>query len=46
MNGTLRFANSWGPEWGDHGFGSMSMDVAEKMIDSSQMWAVEAHVDR
>ena len=43
MNGTLRFANSWGPEWGDHGFGSMSMDVAEKMIDSSQMWAVEAY---
>jgi PASTA domain/Papain family cysteine protease len=46
MSGTLRFANSWGPEWGDHGFGSMSTDVAEKMIDTSQMWAVDAHVDR
>jgi hypothetical protein len=44
MSGTLRFANSWGSEWGDHGFGSMSMDVAEKMIDTSQVWAVEARL--
>lgn len=44
MTATLRFANSWGVEWGDHGFGSMSMDVAEKMVDANQMWAVGSRV--
>lgn len=31
----------WGVRWGDKGFGSMSRQVAEKLLKPDQMWAVE-----
>lgn len=44
MGGTeasLRFANSWGNIWGDHGFGTMTEAVASRMLVPDQMWAVD-----
>jgi TIR domain-containing protein/PASTA domain-containing protein/papain like protease len=38
---TLRFAHSWGEQWGDHGFGTMSLETAQLLIDMSNTWAVE-----
>ena len=40
--GVLRFANCWGRAWGDQGFGTMTLEAAESLIDSTNMWAVEA----
>jgi C1A family cysteine protease len=37
----LRFANTWGDQWGDHGFGTMSLETAQLLIDMSNTWAVE-----
>ncbi len=37
---SVRFANSWGPTWGDHGFGSMTREVAEAH-STGEMWGVE-----
>jgi hypothetical protein len=38
--GVLRFANSWGPTWGEHGFGAMTIEAAEATMVVEQMWAV------
>lgn len=40
----LRFAHTWGPSWGDRGFGTMSFDAAEKMLGFDRMWSVELDV--
>jgi hypothetical protein len=40
--GVLRFANSWGPGWGDRGYGTMSPATARALVDTLAMWAVEA----
>jgi hypothetical protein len=34
-----RFAGSWGPEWGDHGFGIMSRETANALV--VETWAIE-----
>jgi len=38
---SIRFVNSWGEGWGDHGFGSMKKDAFRAMFDEALMWAVE-----
>jgi len=38
---SIRFANCWGPTWGDEGFGSMTQEVAGEVLIADQMWAVE-----
>jgi hypothetical protein len=38
--GVFRFANSWGPKWGQEGFGTMSMETAKILIDPKNMWAI------
>jgi Zn-dependent metalloprotease len=38
----LKFAHTWGPGWGDVGFGTMDKDAAREMFQGEQMWAVEA----
>ncbi len=42
---SIRFANAWGPGWGDHGFGTMSEPVARELLQLDQMWAVEVPVN-
>lgn len=37
----LRFAHTWGPSWGDHGFGTMSFEAAQTLLVFNQMWSVE-----
>jgi hypothetical protein len=34
-NDTIKFANDWGKEWGNGGFGSMDFKLAQELIDSS-----------
>jgi C1A family cysteine protease len=38
---SIRFANSWGPDWGDQGFGSMTKDVALALLRGQEMCAVD-----
>ena len=38
----LRFANTWGDQWGDRGFGTMSLQTAQLLVDLNNTWAVEA----
>jgi hypothetical protein len=40
-----RFANSWGWNWGDHGFGSMSGETAKAVLLEDQLWAIEVPWD-
>ena len=40
-SGLLRFANGWGKDWGDKGFGTMNMDTAKAVIEPSSLWAME-----
>ena len=35
-----RFLNNWGVDWGDGGFGSMTLDVARRLLDPEQLWSV------
>jgi C1A family cysteine protease len=35
---TFKFRNSWGPAWGDHGYGYIPYKYAERFIDDS--WAI------
>ena len=42
----LRFAHSWGEQWGDRGFGTMSLQTAQLLIDLNNTWAVEAATER
>ena len=37
----FRFANTWGTDWGDRGFGDMSYTTARELIRSDDIWAVE-----
>jgi hypothetical protein len=37
----LTFAHTWGLRWGDHGFGSMTLEAAQAMFKEEEMWAVE-----
>jgi hypothetical protein len=37
----LRFANTWGDQWGDRGFGTMSLASAKLLVDLGNTWAVE-----
>src|SRR5262249_32035053 len=39
---TFKFANSWGAEWGQRGFGYMTADVAQKIVMEDAIWAVQA----
>jgi hypothetical protein len=36
---SIRFANSWGVNWGDNGFGKMSAESARRAL--KEMWAIE-----
>jgi hypothetical protein len=40
-DGSFGFALTWGPEWGDRGFGYMSRETFEA-VRHGDMWAVEA----
>lgn len=40
--GILRFAHSWGEEWGDKGFGTMSIETAKALVEQQRIWAIEA----
>jgi len=37
-NGLLKFRTPWGPRWGDHGYGYVSHDYAQRFL--SDAWAV------
>src|SRR3954468_14325693 len=37
----LHFAHTWGVEWGQGGFGEMSVEVASATFKDEEMWAVE-----
>jgi Thermolysin metallopeptidase, alpha-helical domain/Caspase domain/Thermolysin metallopeptidase, catalytic domain/Papain family cysteine protease len=37
----LQFAHTWGPNWGERGFGEMTEDTAQALFKDDQMWAVE-----
>jgi Thermolysin metallopeptidase, alpha-helical domain/Caspase domain/Thermolysin metallopeptidase, catalytic domain/Papain family cysteine protease len=39
--GTIIFAHTWGSDWGDSGFGSMSLEAAKATFNQDEMWAVE-----
>ncbi|WP_435011166.1 GNAT family N-acetyltransferase [Tundrisphaera lichenicola] len=39
----LKFVNSWGPEWGDRGIGTISCDYYEKW--SREAWLIDAGLD-
>lgn len=41
--GVLHFAHTWGPKWGDAGFGSMSLETARLLFQGEEMWAVDRH---
>jgi hypothetical protein len=43
--GLFTFAHSWGTSWGADGFGMMSRETAEALLDFSSAWAV-APADR
>lgn len=38
---TIKFANDWGINWGQNGFGRMNIDVARKIMVSSLMFAID-----
>ena len=38
----IHFAHTWGPAWGNLGFGEMALDTAQAIFAGEQMWAVEA----
>lgn len=42
----LRFAHTWGPSWGDRGFGSITFDTAQQLLVFDQMWSVQVDVAR
>jgi hypothetical protein len=37
----LRFAHTWGPSWGDRGFGTIAFETAKQMLVFDQLWSVE-----
>jgi hypothetical protein len=37
----LRFAHSWGPQWGDKGFGTMAIATAKLLLQAQSIWAVD-----
>ena len=41
----IRFANSWGIDWGDDGFGLMTMEVLKK-INGSDLFSLEVPIKR
>jgi hypothetical protein len=38
----IHFAHTWGPAWGDRGFGEMPVETAQATFVGEQMWAIEA----
>src|SRR5439155_7302332 len=38
---TIHFAHTWGPAWGKGGFGEMTVDTAQTILQGNQMWAVD-----
>jgi hypothetical protein len=40
-DGSLTFANSWGTNWGNVGFGHMSVEVAKALLITDQLWGIE-----
>jgi hypothetical protein len=40
------YAHSWSQSWGKQGFGTMSVQTAESLVDLSSTWAVEASAAR
>ncbi len=39
---TFRFAGPWEPNWGDHGFGTITREMLNTYASKNQIWAVEA----
>ena len=37
----FRFLGTWGANWGDEGFGTMSLDVARRIVHPEDLWSVE-----
>jgi hypothetical protein len=37
----IKFANSWGKEWGDRGFGYFSEETFNKYVDQDKLFAIE-----
>jgi hypothetical protein len=38
---TIHFAHTWGKTWGNGGFGEMTLDTAQAILQGDQMWAVD-----
>lgn len=38
---SFRFANSWGVQWGEGGFGRLSLNAARELLSKENLWAVE-----
>ena len=38
---SLKFVNSWGTGWGDHGFGQLTEIAAKHYLLEDNIWAVE-----
>jgi hypothetical protein len=41
----FRFLNTWGQDWGDHGFGTLELDVARRIVHPGHLWSVELSAD-
>jgi hypothetical protein len=37
----FRFMATWGTDWGDTGFGSLTVDVARRVVQPDDLWSVE-----